>query len=362
MDGDENTGKVQQRGQHRLQRDLTVGKLDIVRHQEGGSTHDGGHDLPAGRGGGFRGSGKLWLVARLFHQRNGHGSGAHGICHGRAGDNALQGAGHHGNLGGAAGEPAHQSVGHLDEVVGNAGPLQEGPEDDKDHNELGAHVNGGGQNALLAIEQVADGVVQLAPEAGVGKSGSQGVHQEAPGHDQDGQAHASAADLRQRQNAHYTDDDLIGREDAALLDDGLGIGGVIQERTGAQHHHHDVIPGDMIGSLVGLPGREHQEPYENDPGHKGGQPQLLQPAGKQSHIQAKQRKSRQDHIDHDPGSPLPDPDVGLLVIFLHDGVQIHGLLGFVFLLEQAHNSLLLVSLFETLEKSSWGRAISSAFP
>ena len=227
VDGDENTGKVQQCGQYRLQCDLTVGELDIVRHQEGGSTHDGGHDLSAGRGGGFRSSGKLRLVARLFHQRNGYGSRAHGIRHGRSGDNALQSAGYYGNLGRTAGEPANQPIGNLNKVIRNAGALQKCAKDDKHHNKLGADIDGRGENALLPVEQIPDGIVQLAPERGVGQAHGQGIRQEAPGHNEDGQANASAAHLCQSQNADDADDDLVILEMAALLDNGLGVKGII---------------------------------------------------------------------------------------------------------------------------------------
>ena len=166
----------------------------------------------------------------------------------------------------------------------------------------------------------------------MGQAYGQGIRQKAPGHNEDGQAKASAAHLCQSQNADDADDNLVILEMAALLDNGLGVKGIIQECAGAGNHQQNVIPGDVIHPLVGLPCREHQVTQEDDPGHEGGQPQLLQPAGEQGHIQAEDGKNRKNHIHGDPGLSLPDADIGFPVILLHNGVQVHGLLCF-FLLE-----------------------------
>ena len=165
---------------------------------------------------------------------------------------------------------------------------------------------------------MADDVVELAPQGGIAQTRDQGVGQEAPRHNQNGQAHAPAADLRQCQNADDANDDLVRREPGALLDDGHGVEGKVQERPGTQHHGEDVIPGDMVDLLMGLFRREHQKAQKYDPRHEGGQPQLFQPAGKQGHIQAEQGKRRQHAVDRDAGLSLPDPDVGFLVEFFHD--------------------------------------------
>ena len=305
---------------------MAIGDLHIVRHQKGSGAHDGGHNLTAGGGGSFRGTGKLGLITGLLHKGNGHGAGAHRIGNRRAGHNAEQCAGHNSHLGRAAGEPAHQSIGQLNKILGNTGALQERAKHNEYHNELGADIDGGGQDALLAIEEVADGVVQLAPQGRIGKPRRQRIDQEAGGHKQNGQAHASAANLRQRQDADDADDDLIGMEQTSLLNNGDGVGGVVEKGAGAQNHHNHIIPGNMIHPLVALSGRKHQKAQKHNPGNKGGEPQFFQPAGKQGNIQAEQRKRGQDHIHHDPGLSLPDADIGLLVKFFHNGVQIHGLL------------------------------------
>ena len=66
VDCDEDTRKVQERRENRLERDLAVGNADILRHQERGRAHDGRHDLAAGGGCRLNGAGKLGLVAGLF--------------------------------------------------------------------------------------------------------------------------------------------------------------------------------------------------------------------------------------------------------------------------------------------------------
>ena len=229
MDSDEDTGEVENRGQNGFQGNLAVRQLHIVGHQESGSTHDRGHDLTAGGGRCFRGGGKFGLVAGLLHQGNGNGAGANGIGNGGTGDHTFHGGSHHGHLGGAAGEAAHKGVGDVDEEVGNAGALQEGTEDDEHNDELGADIDGGGEDTFLGIEKVADRVVQPAPQGGIRQTPDQSVDDETGGHNQNGQAHAAAADLGQGQDAHDADDNLIGFKTAALLDDVHGENIEIQE-------------------------------------------------------------------------------------------------------------------------------------
>ena len=334
--GDKDSGKVQHSGQDGLDHDLAIGNLDIVRHQECGGAHNGGHDLTAGGGGGFRRSGKFRLIASALHQRDGYGAGANGIGNGGTGNHAFHGAGHHGYLGRAAGEAAHHSIGNVDEEIRNAGTLQESAEDDEHHNELRAHIDGSGEDAFLAVEQVADGIVQFAPQRGIGKSPAQGINQEGAGHNQNGQAHTAAADFRQSQNTHNADDNLIPGKVGALLDDVDGIGGKVQERAGSQHHTHNVIPGHGIGLYMALSGGEHQKAQQHNPSHEGRQPQLFQPAGKQGDVDAEQGERSQNAVDSQPGLAFPDSDVGLLVILLHHRFQIHGFFRFCLFLEKCH--------------------------
>ena len=342
MDGNENTGKVQNRGKDGLCNDLTVRQLDIVRHQERRGTHNGGHNLSAGGSGGLRGSRELRSIAGLFHQRNGHGTGAHGIGNGGTGHDALKGAGNHRHLGRAAGEAAHKSVGNFNEEFRNAGTLQERAKDNEYYNKLGANIDGRGEDALLAVKQVTHGIGNPPPQRRVGKAHRQGIGQEAQRHNQDGQSHTPAAHLAQGRDTYEANCNLIPCKIASLLDNGHSIKREVQEGPHTQYHKQNIIPGDVIHFLFSLPGRKYKIPQQDDQGHKSGQPQFFQPAGKQGHIQTKQRKAGKYAVDGKSGLPLPDTDIGFPVIFLHHGFQVHGLLGKRrFLFKQIHSGHLL---------------------
>ena len=357
MDGNENAGKVQNRGQNGFHHNLAVRQLDIIRHQERRGAHNGGHDLAAGGSGSLRGRRELRGVAGLFHKGNGYGAGAHGIGNGGTGHNALKGTGNHRDLGRTAGKAADKGIGNLNEELRNAGTLQERAEDDKHHNKLGAHIDGRGEDTLLAVEQVPHGVGNPPPQRGIGQAHRQGIGQEAQSHDQDGQAHAPAAHLAQGGDAQKTDHDLVPGKIASLLDDGHSVKGEIQERAYAQYHQNNIIPGDVIHFLLALPGGKYQIPQQDDHGHKGGQPQFFQPAGKQGHIQTEQRKAGKNTVDGKPGLSLPDPDIGLLVVFFHYGLQVHRFLGKRrFLFEQIHRGHLLAC------RDGRGESIAAAIP
>ena len=237
-------------------------------------------------------------------------------------DHALHGGSNNCHLGRTAGEAAHEGVGDLDEEVSNAGALQEGTEDDEHHNELGADVDGGGQDTLLAVEQIPDGVVQLAPEGRIAQAPNQGVDNKECGHDQNGQAHAAAADLCQCQDADDADDDLIPGKVAALLDDIHGEDVKVHKRRGADQHTGNVIPGHVVDLLVALFCREDQETHKDDAGHEGGQTVLLQPAGEQGNADAEQGERGQNTVDCNSRLTLPDPDIGHQVL-LQPAVKHH---------------------------------------
>ena len=193
MDGDVDAGEVQHGGEDGLQGHLGVGDAHVLGHQEGGGAHDGGHDLAAGGGRGLHGAGKLALIAGLLHHGDGDGAGGHGVAHGGAGHHAAQGGGDNGHLGGAAGGGAGHAVGQVDEEVGDAGALQEGAEDDEHHDVLLAHVDGGAHDAAGGVEQV----VNHLTEADIGE----GIDEQSAQHTQDGDTHATAAQLHEGQNA-----------------------------------------------------------------------------------------------------------------------------------------------------------------
>ena len=322
MDGNKDAREIQHGGKNGLQHDLAIGQIHIVRHQEGRGAHDGRHDLAAGGRGCLCGSGKLRLIAGFLHQGDGDRTGTDGVRHRRTGNHTLHGADHNGNLCRAAGKSAHGCVGNIDEEIRNSRPLQKCAEDNEHHNKLGADIDGCGQDAFLAVEQVADRIVQLTPQGGVGQTPNQRVGNEAPGHDQNGQTHTAAADLCQRQNAHNADDDLIPRKLASLLDDIHGVEGEIQKRAAAGDHHDQIIPGNVIDLMMLLVGRKHQKTQKYDPCHERGQPQLLQPAGEQGHIDAEERKEHRQTVDDDLGNALPHARVRLAVELAHNLIKV----------------------------------------
>ena len=353
MDRDEDACKVQNRRQNGLDDDLGVGNLHIVSHQESGSAHDGGHDLTAGGGGCFGCCGKLRLVAGALHQRNGDGAGAYCVGHRGTGDHAFHGGCHDGNLGRTAGETADNGVGDLNEEISNAGTLQEGTEDDEHHDELGADIDGGGEDTFLAVEQIADSVVQLTPQGGVAEAPDQRINDKDRSHDQNGQTHAAAADFCQGQDADDADDDLIPGEVAALLDDIHGENIKVHKCACADDHTCNIIPGHVVGLLVSLSGGENQEAHKDNTGHERGQAMLFQPAGEQGHINAEQGEGGQSAVDGESRLALPDADIGLLVVFFHDGFQVHGFFDGVevLFLEQCHR------LPPGIKKSKWLRRV-----
>ncbi|CAN4042350.1 site-specific DNA-methyltransferase (adenine-specific), partial [Dysosmobacter welbionis] len=152
MDGDVDAGEVQHRRQDGPHGDGAVGLAGELCHQEGCGAHDGGHDLAAGGGSRLHGAGELRLVARLLHHGDGDGAGGDGVAHGGAGHHSAQGGGDDGHLGGAAGGGTGHGIGQVDEELGDAGPLQEGAEDDEHHDELGAHADGAAEDAVEGVE------------------------------------------------------------------------------------------------------------------------------------------------------------------------------------------------------------------
>ena len=320
MDGDEDTGKVECCRQNGLDHDGTVGQLDKVCHKESGCAHNGRHDLTAGGSGCFRSGSEFRLVACLFHQGNGHSAGTYGVCHGGAGNHSFQGAGHHGHFGSTAGKATHDGIGNLNEEIRNAAAFQKGTEDNKYRNKLGADVDGSGEHTLFAVEQVFDGKIQASLERGIGKAPDERVGQKNCRNNEDGQTHGAPCHLCQGQNGNDTDEDLVPLENAALLDNGHGVEGKIQHRARAQDHEYPVIPGNVVDPLLAFPGGEYQITQQNNKGHEGGQPQFLQPAGKQSHIDAKQGKNRQNAGNNDFRPAFPDADIGFPIVLFHNGI------------------------------------------
>ena len=313
---DEDAQEVQHRRQDRAHDDVGVGHAHVLRHQEGRSAHDGGHDLAAGGGGGLNRARELRSIAGLLHHRDGDGAGGDGVAHGGAGHHAAQRRGHDRDLRRAAREAAAEAVRQADEEVGDAGALQERAEDDEHDDVLGADVDRGGEHAAVAVEQLVD----HQRNAALVPQGNQGVDHEHARHAQDRQTHAAAAQLGKHQHANRAGHDVehVLGDAHVQLHHGLGVEGVEQERARAQHHQHDVIPGHVIDPHLALLGRVGQKTDEHHQSQEGGQADLLHEVCKQGHIDAEERKQHRHAVDDDLGHALPHARVRLSVELAHD--------------------------------------------
>ena len=331
MDGDKNTGEVQDGGQDGLDGHLGVGQLHVLRHQEGGSAHDGGHDLTAGGGGRLYRAGELGLIAGLLHHGDGERAGGHGVAHGRAGHHAAQGGGDDGHLGRAAAGPAGQPVGEADEEVGDAGALQERAENDEQNDVGVAHADRRADDAGGGVEQLVDdgleGVIQRGGihRAGVAQLVDERVHDQCTRHAQDRHAHAAAAQLHQDQDADNADDHMDRLDTGGQADQRHGVQREVEEAGRAHHHQHQIVPGQVVHPDVVLAGGVGQETDDDDAAHEHGEPDLGHGLGKQGHADAEQAERRHEDADDQLGRTLPQAGSGFAVIFAHDLVQIRAL-------------------------------------
>ena len=322
MDRNENTEEIQDCGKDRPLDDVSVGNTDKVRHQESGGAHDGRHDLAACGGSRFDRAGELVLITGLLHHGNGNGTGGHGVADRRTGDHAAESGGNDRHLGGTAGETSGDGVGHINEEIGNAGPFQEGAENDKDDDIFGTDVDRRSQYAFLGIEKVADQIFDPAEKGGVGQSVGQGVDQKEPCHAQNGDTDAAPGDLHQGQYADDTYDDLIPLKAGTLVDDLVGVEGIVQKGARARDHKDNVIDRNIVGPDLVLSVGVDQKAHQNDQGHEGGQTDLLQESSKQSHIDTPDGEGSQNESNGNLRLPGPDTCIGLAVIFSHYGIQV----------------------------------------
>ena len=243
---------------------------------------------------------------------------ADGVGDRAAGHHALQRACHDRDLGRAAGGGARHGVGQVYEEVRYARALKEGAEDDEHHDELGADVDRRGEDALRGVEEaVDDGVEALAAR--------KGVYEQRARHEEYGQAHAAAAELREHEHTDYADD-VVGhrhadgaREHAAQVVVGEAV---VEERRRAQDHEHDVVPRQGVDLDVLLAGRVGQEAEDHDAAHEGGEAYLDGGPGGKRGVDAVGREERHEDIDDELGSALPDARVRLAVVLAHDGLDV----------------------------------------
>ena len=217
--------------------------------------------------------------------------------------------------------PEGKTPHELNEEVRHTAALQEGAEDDKHDYELGADVHRRGEHALGGVEQAVDYRVKTL-------AAGKGVNQQRARHAEYGQAHAAAAELRQHQQADNSDD--VVRHGHAY---GAGelhaeriIGeAVVEERSRAQDHEHNVVPGQGVYLDVLLAGRIGEEAEHDYAAHKRRQPYLYGGPGGQRGNNAVEGERGHNDVNDYLLPALPDARVRLTVVLAHDGLDVlHG--------------------------------------
>ena len=128
-----------------------------------------------------------------------------------------------------AGPPLAQPAMRLAQAMkksADAGGLQEGAEDDEQDDKGGTDTDGGADDTSGGIEQVVDDGFQRFPR-------HKGVDDKAAGHAEDGQAHHTAAALRQNQDADDAQHDLQIGDAGGTLEDALIIDNEIEKAASA---------------------------------------------------------------------------------------------------------------------------------
>ena len=317
MHHQENAAKVQNSGQNGAHNDIGIRHAHDLGHQKGRRTHDGGHDLAAGRAGSFHRTGKLAGIAGFLHHGNGHRAGGNGVAHRRAGNHAAQCRGDNGHLCRAAGRAARQSVGAGNKEVGNAGGFQKSAENNKQNNVGAAHAHGSADHAGGGVEQVIDHDAQALART------QKGIGHKASCHHQNGNAGNPAAALGQNQNADDAQNLLKLADTGGVVDDGAVVEHIIKETAAAHQGQNDIIDGNMVHLLLhALFDGEQKEHKQNHNAQKQRAANALVPHGKQVHADHEQRECRQQQLDRFCGLSLPRARVGFAVILFHNGVHI----------------------------------------
>ena len=209
MDSDVDAGEVEHGGQDGLQCHMRIGNAHVLRHQEGGGAHDGGHDLAARGGAGLRGAGKVVAVTHPLHHGDGERAGGGHICRRTAGNHAEQAAGHRGHFSRAAGGVARNQTGQVNESVASASGEENGAENNKGGDDGGGNAGHTAQNAPVAVADDFHDALQL--EAGMAEGAGdifaeQGIGQANQTEDGDGDADGTPGclhDAEHKQNTQH---------------------------------------------------------------------------------------------------------------------------------------------------------------
>ena len=318
VDYDENTGEIQHRGEDRPKGDLTVGDAHVLGHKERRRAHDRRHDLASGGGRRLHGAGEFRPVARFLHHRDRDRAGGDGVAHAGAGYHAAQSGGDHGHLGRTAGIASHQGVGEVDEKLRDPRTLQESPENDEYDDVFGTDIDGGVHHAGGGIEKVVDHLAETYIIKGVGHQG--------PHYAQNGDTHTAAAQLHVGQDGHHGHHHHfgVGGHGGGQPDDALRVSREPEKTEGAREHQQYVVPGKGVDANMLLGDRVSQIAHDQHAAEKDVQPDLRHQRAEQRLPHAVEREGCGQKTHDLPRRPLPDPGVGLAVIFFHHRFHVRG--------------------------------------
>ena len=311
MNRNVDAGEIQHRRENRLQCDLAIGNTHVLGHQEGGRTHNGGHDLAAGGGGGFHRTCKLGFITGLLHHRD-----RDRACRDRIAD---RGAGHHAaesrrnnrNFCRSAGRRACDGICKADEEVRYSCSFEERTEDDEHHDILGADIDRRTHHARGGIEQVIDDL----SETDIGKC----IDQQDTNHAQDRNSDTSAAELhigKDRHHRHYNHLRVTG-DTGGKLDDGVGVQCTVKEGNRSDNQNHNIIPGDIVGANMLLADGIVQIPQNENQSEEEVQLLLRHHGAEERDPDTVDRECRAEIAYNLTGYPFPDSDIRLAVILLH---------------------------------------------
>ena len=314
----EYAGEVQHSREDGAQRDLTVGDVHVLCHQERGSAHDRRHYLAAGGGCGLDSACKLRLVAGLLHHRDRDGTGGDSVADRGAGDHAAQSGGNDRDLSRAAGEAADEGVCEVDKESRDAGALKERAEDDEHNDVLCADLDRRTHDAAGGVEQ---GIEHALERGADGK----GVDDQHGGDAEDRHADAAAAQFHQAEDADDADGDLERRDlrRTGQNHDERVIGeAVIEKARRADDHKHIVKPRNVVVADMVLRCGVGHVAHDDDAADERGEALFDGRDAEERRPDAVQRENDHDDTDDYSRSTLPCARIGFAVVLTHDGFNI----------------------------------------
>ena len=144
------------------------------------------------------------------------------------------------------------------------------------------------------------------------------IHDEYARHNEYGDTHHAAAQLKEDQNADDPRDDINRVVIARARRQPLKIDDPIEKRAEAQDAEHEVIPWNIIGLRLSLPRRVEHKAHKNHDADKKRTADLLRQCGKDIHPQHEKRKRDQHRFDRNAAPGGEVARVRLSVVLRHD--------------------------------------------